>query len=530
MNAGPADKRGIKNPHFSQQQRALWHDLSMKAAEREPVEHLPPSTREQDDISSSDDTMISGRKYRLRPTPEQAALMAEIFGSCRAMHNAAVQQRNDAYEITGKSVSYQEQTRDLKELRDCLETAPWLKRVPSQVLQQALRDVDASYQRFFGGAGYPNFQKRGRNDSFRQPQSVKVRRLNKKWAEVHLANLGWVRFRMHRPLEGVIKSATVKLKAGQYYLSFQVEMPETSGVDNGGEAVGADLGVAHTVATSDGQFLDMPPHRPGEDERLRKLQKKLARQAKGSKRREKTKMAIAKIHARQARRRHDFAHKTSHALATGHRIVGAEDMRTKSMVRSARWTVEEPGKNVAQKRGLNKAIHEQCWGLILSLLDYKCDWYGSLLVKVPAAYSSQECSQCGHVHKGNRRTQSLFKCLKCGYTANADTNAANVIKGRALKLEAEQREVKRLQRIERKEARERAEAGRARALEARWAKRRLEKALLVEESLDEKDKGTCITAGGHPGAARGGYDVCGLRNENQAAGMSPAANLRTASP
>jgi len=507
----------------------------MKAAEKAPVEQLPPSTSEQDDISSSDDTMISGRKYRLYPTSQQAALMAEVFGSCRAMHNVAVQQRNDAYEIAGKSVSYQEQTRDLKELRDCPDTAPWLKRVPSQVLQQALRDVEAAYKRFFEGAGYPKFHKRGRNDSFRQPQSVRVRKLNGKWAEVHLAKLGWVRFRMHRPLEGVIKSATVKLKAGQYHVSFQVEMPEKRDADNGGEPGGADLGVAHTIATSDGQFFDMPPHRPGEDERLRKLQKKLARQAKGSKRREKSKLSIAKIHARQARRRHDFAHKTSHALATSHRVVGAEDLRTKSMVRSARGTVECPGKNVAQKRGLNRAIHEQCWGLILALLDYKCDWYGSLLVKVPAAYSSQECSQCGHVHKGNRRTQALFKCLKCGYTANADTNAANVIKRRALRLEAEAREAKRLQRIERREARKRAEARRAKALEARWAGQRLEKALLVEESSveessDEKGEGTCRTAGGHPGAARGGYVVCGLRNENRAVGMVPAANLRAASP
>jgi len=502
----------------------------MKAAEEGMSAEQPQASDEaKEDAITSDDTMISGSKYRLYPTSDQAALMAEIFGSCRAMHNVAVQQRNDAYKIAGKSVSYQEQARDLKELRDCPETAPWLKRVPSQVLQQALKDVEAAYKRFFEGAGYPKFQKRGRNDSFRQPQSVQVRQLNGKWADVHLAKLGWVRFRMHRPLDGKVKSATVKLKAGQYYVSFQVELPERCDAANGGEPVGADRGVAHTIATSDGRFEDMPPHRPGEDEHLRKLQKKLARQVKGSKRREKTKLSIAKIYARQAHRRHDFAHKTSHALATNHRIVGIEDLKTKSMVRSASGTVASPGKNVAQKRGLNKAIHEQCWGLILALLDYKCDWYGSLLVKVPAAYSSQECSQCGHVHKDNRKAQALFRCLKCGYAANADTNAANVIKERALKLEAEARESKRLQRIERKDKRKAAEAGRARALEARWAKQRLEKAL-AEKALGKRDDETCITAGGHPGAARGGYDVCGLRNENQAVGMVPTANLCAASP
>jgi len=490
-----------------------------------PTENLAPSGSDD----PSPEMVPGGRKYRLYPIDEQAALMAEFFGSSRSLHNTAVQQRKDAYKIAGKSVSYKEQAHDLKEVRDCPDTAPWLKKIPAQVLQQSLKDVDAAFQRFFKGkgeVGYPKFHGKGCNDSFRQPQDVKTRQISKKWGEVWLANLGWVRFRMHRKLGGTIKSATVKLKAGKYYLSFQVEMTERHNEDNGGEAVAIDMGVAHTVATSDGEFYDMPAHRTGEDERLRRLQKRLAKQVKGSRRHGKTKLQIAKIYARQARRRHDFAHKVSHTLATEHRLVGGEALKTVNMVKSASGTALNPGKNVAQKRGLNRVIHEQCWGLIFALLDYKCDWYGSLLVKCPAAYSSQECSRCGHIHKDNRKSQSVFKCVKCGYTANADTNAANIIKKRTLKLEKEAREAKRLQRIERKEERKKAKAKQAKMLETRWAKRRL------EEALEERgsDRKLCSTAGGQSVAARGGHEVCGLRNENQGRGIYLSTDRSTESP
>src|ERR1035437_1950305 len=169
------------------------------------------------------ETTIVGRKYRLYPDVIQAALMAECYGACRAIHNVAVQQRNEAYEIAGKSVSYKKQTTDLKEVRDDDEVAPWLRRIPSQFLQQSLKNVDAAYDRFFKGlGGYPRFHARGRNDSFRQPQHVKVRQLSRKWAEVRLQNLGWVKFRLHKPLGGEIRNATVERKAGQYFVAFQV--------------------------------------------------------------------------------------------------------------------------------------------------------------------------------------------------------------------------------------------------------------------------------------------------------------------
>jgi putative transposase len=268
----------------------------------------------------------------------------------------------------------------------------------------------------------------------------------------------------------------------------------------------------------------MPKHRAGEDERLRRLQRQLGRQVKGSRRHEKTKLAIAKIYARQARRRHDFAHKVSHTLATTHSLVGTEDLKVKNMTASASGTVENPGKNVAAKRGLNKAIMEQCWGLISELLDYKCEWYGSYHNKCSAVYSSQECSNCGHTHQDNRKTQALFKCVECGHTAHADTNGAKVIKKRNIEIAAQERAAMRTMRAEdvktKREAIERRRAQRETSGElAAWL------AIIAKQKL-EQGNNNCSTTRGQRVAARGGSEVLARRNENLVLGDSiPAPEL-----
>jgi putative transposase len=116
-------------------------------------------------------------------------------------------------------------------------------------------------------------------------------------------------------------------------------------------------------------------------------------------------------------------------------LIAIEDLRTKNMVASARGTLAEPGRNVAQKRGLNRAILNVGWHQFETMLGYKLEETGGVLVKVPAAYSSQECAACGHVDKENRKSQAVFVCIACGAVDNADTNAAKVIRDRALRGE-----------------------------------------------------------------------------------------------
>lgn len=362
--------------------------------------------------------------------------MHRFCGARRFVFNVGREQRELAYATTGRSPSYNRQTADLKELRDDPELAPWLKEIPKQILNQALKDLQRAYENFFeGNARYPRYKRRSDSrQSFRVPQHVEVRHLSRKWSEVKLQGLGWVRYRDTRPLGGKIKHATVSLEAGRWHVSIQVEVPDGYDAPNGGPAVGVDRGVVHTLVTSDGAFHDMPGRHAKEDERLFRLERKREHQRRGSRNQRKTKCKIAAIHARRARRRHDFCDKQTTVLATTYGAVFLEALHVKPMTGSARGTIDDPGTNVAAKAGLNRAILESSWGLVGRMLNYKCPWYGSTKIEVEPRFSSQECSRCGFTHKDNRKTQAEFLCIKCGYTDNADLNAAKVILGRGIAI------------------------------------------------------------------------------------------------
>jgi putative transposase len=195
--------------------------------------------------------------------------------------------------------------------------------------------------------------------------------------------------------------------------------------------VGVDRGVAVSAALSTGELLHTPGLTPGEQIRLRRLQQRLARAQRASNRRQRTKVAIARIKAREADRRRDWVEKTTTDLARRFDSIRVEALDVRAMTRSARGTVDQPGVRVAQKRGLNRAISRQGWGQLVGRLDQKI---AGRLERVPAAYTSQRCSACGHVAPENRKSQAVFACVACGAgPCHADVNAArNIAAGRAV--------------------------------------------------------------------------------------------------
>ncbi len=165
-------------------------------------------------------------RYRAYPSEEQVAKGRRIGGSCRQVKNLAKEQRDLTYRYSGKSPTYTLQTKSLKELRDDPVLAPWSAEVPAQVLQQALRDTDNGYQRFFAGeTGYPRWAKRSGWVSFRDPQGVEVRRLSRRWGEVKIQGLGWVKVRMHRLLVGkrICSAAYTEEPDGKVFVSVLME-------------------------------------------------------------------------------------------------------------------------------------------------------------------------------------------------------------------------------------------------------------------------------------------------------------------
>jgi transposase len=257
-----------------------------------------------------------------------------------------------------------------------------------------------------------------------------VRRLNRKTGEVRVPKAGWVRFRWSRQVPQDAKSFRVtRDRAGRWHVAFAV-VPEPVPAPGTGEAVGIDRGVAVSAALSTGELLQVPGLSAQERRRLRRLERRLARAQRGSNRRARVRLAIARLKARARDRRKDWAEKTSTDIAGRFDVIRVEDLKITNMTRSAKGTTEEPGRNVRAKAGLNRGILGSGWGLLVRRLQDKAP---GRVEKVRPAYTSQRCSACGHIAAGSRESQALFRCVACGYACNADVNAArNIAAGHAV--------------------------------------------------------------------------------------------------
>jgi len=388
-----------------------------------------------------------GRRYRLYPNRAQAERLTSWGHTRRAIYNLGLEQRQLAWRLCRQTIWSTQQCLDLTELRKILD---WVEDPPAQMLQQALRDLDQAYLNWWNPshpAGPPRFEKRSSTLRFRLPgQAIKVRHLNRKWSEVRLPKLGWVRFRRSRPLDGNVRNTIFVYTGGVWYVSFTVEAKPHQAPTNTGPEAGVDFGVvcAAYVSGEEAPRMTPPTLTSGEERRLRGLERRKARQLtyakkhKGgvySHRLRRTIREIARLQARQARRRLDFTHKLTTDLAKNHGLIAIEDLRVKKMTRSARGSVESPGANVRQKAGLNRAILDVAPGERRRQLEYKCSKYGSTLVAVPPAGTSQTCPACGVRDPASRPgCGRAFACVHCGHQAHADAVAAQNILNRAIAL------------------------------------------------------------------------------------------------
>jgi transposase len=217
-------------------------------------------------------------------------------------------------------------------------------------------------------------------------------------------------------------------RAGRWHVAFAA-IPEPVPAPGNGQVAGIDRGVAVSAALSTGELLHAPGLTARERKRLRRLERKLARARRGSERRRRVRLAIARLKARETDRRKDWAEKTSTDIARRFDVIRVEDLKIGNMTRSARGTRGNPGGNVRQKAGLRE-IMRSGWGLLVRRLQDKAS---GRVEKIPAAYTSQTCSGCGHRDPESRESQSRFRCRACGLTVNADVNAArNIAAGHAV--------------------------------------------------------------------------------------------------
>ena len=300
---------------------------------------------------------------------------------------------------------------------------PWLRAGSQTVQQQALRDLDQAWRNFYAGThGRPTWRREGVHEGFRVvgSQARRVEKLNRKWARALVPKVGWVKFRLSRKLPDAKSYRVTRERSGRWHIAFAV-IPEPIRAPGSGDIVGVDRGITVSAALSTGELLSCPGLTNPEQRRIKHLQRKLGRTERGSVRRGKIRAAIARLKARESDRRTNWVERTSTDLAKRFDVIGVEDLRIRNLTKSARGTKETPGRNVRQKAGLNRRILAQGWGRLVQRLEHKAP---GRVEKINPAFTSQTCIVCGHVASENRESQAVFRCVACGYSANADVNAA----------------------------------------------------------------------------------------------------------
>ncbi|MFI5294354.1 MAG: RNA-guided endonuclease InsQ/TnpB family protein [Thermodesulfovibrionales bacterium] len=360
-----------------------------------------------------------GYRFCLKPKPHHEAKLRQSSGCSRFVWNKALAIQKERLANKQFYLSYNELAGllvDWKKDRDLC----FLSAVHSQPLQQTLKDLYRAIRDAFDKTSrFPKFKKKGTHDSFRYPQSFVIN-----GNVIYLPKIGWVPFFKSREIEGTPKNITVSRHGKHWYVAIQVEIEVADPVHPSKNAVGIDMGVTRFATLSNGTFFEPLNSLKTLGTKLAKQQRKLFQKVKFSKNWHKQRARVNAVHARIAAARKDYLHKISTTISKNHALVAMEALKVINMSSTARGTKENPGKKVRQKSALNKAILDQGWYEFRRMLDYKQWWRGGHLVVVPPQHTSQRCPECGHIHPNNRSSQSVFRCLRCRYTANADYVAA----------------------------------------------------------------------------------------------------------
>ncbi len=366
-------------------------------------------------------------KYRIYPAKAQKSRLENQFSMCRHLYNWKLAERIEAYEKGGVSIGYNQQQNSLPELK---KERPWFKSVYSQVLQDVLKRLDKSYQNFFRRVnagekpGFPKLKKRGQWDSITYPQYKK-----RPDSVIDVPKIGKIKLVLHReiPEEAKVKTLTITRDAGKWFACFSVEIPFPAEPEQDlSSPIGIDLGLIDFFYTSDGEHIPAPKCLKKKENRLKRLQRRMAKSEKRSEKYRKLLKAIQKCHYRIRCKRTDFLHKAANFLLKKSGLIFYEDLKIKNMMRRPAPKQDEDGKylpnNASTKAGLNKSIADAGWGRFLDIVGYKALYSGKKTAAVPPHYTSQKCSACGNIVQKALSIRT-HRC-SCGFVSNRDLNAA----------------------------------------------------------------------------------------------------------
>jgi putative transposase len=360
-------------------------------------------------------------KYRLKPTVEQERALETVLWRCRVLYNVALERRK-TWSARGQGVgtTYYQQKAELPDLK---AACPEFGAIHAHILQDVILRVDRAFQAFFrrlkagDTAGYPRYQGKGRYTSFTFPEYGNGAMLD--GAVLSLSKIGRIPIRLHRPLEGTPKTVTIRREVDGWYVCISCAEVPMQPLPAAGQETGIDVGLKVFLVTTQGVVFENPQYYRRAERYLAKCQRRASRRLKGSHRRRKAVMLLAKAHQTVQRQRRDFHHKTALAVVQQNDTIYHEDLRVAGMVRN---------------RHLAKSISDAGWAQFRSILEAKAAYAGRRVVAVPPAYTSQDCSGCGE-----RVPKSLsvrtHVCPSCGLVMDRDENAARNIQraGQALR-------------------------------------------------------------------------------------------------
>lgn len=339
--------------------------------------------------------MIRTYTYKIKSTKAIDSKFNKWLGITRYVYNVAKECREESYR-KGVKINYFDLSKQLTEAKKEFE---WIRQVGSHTLQSTLERLESSYKKFFRGGGYPNWASKRKWNSVHFKGNIQIG--DKGFI---LPKFGLVKVFNLRIPKGEIKTACIIEEADGLYLKIVVRNHIVSDKSRENQSICAvDMGITNFLTTSDGLVIDNPRHLFKHLKSLRTEQRRLCRMKRGGKNYKKQCKRIQLIHLKVRRSREDFLHKQSSMLSKIYSTIIVEDLNISGMIKN---------------KGFSKYISDCSWATFFKLITYKTN-----VVKVNPAYTSQKCSKCKHIDRGNRKSQSQFKCVKCGYVENADLQA-----------------------------------------------------------------------------------------------------------
>jgi putative transposase len=375
-------------------------------------------------------------RFRLRPTARQHVALGQCLASHRELYNAALQERRDAWRLRETSVSYGDQSAQLKDIRAARpDVAAWSFSSQQATLRRLNRAFAGYFRRVKAGEapGYPRFKSAHRFCSVEWPKDGDGCRWQPDTHRVYLQGIGQVKVTVHRHVQGRVKTIQVCRDGRRWMLILSCDEVPTRPLEPTRAAVGVDVGIASFATTSDGRQVPNPGWGRAAAARLAAAQKVLARKQRGSNHRRKARATLAARHRKVANQRRNFHHHAARALIVRYDLLVVEDLRIRNLVRrpAPRPDPDQPGgflaNRAAAKTGLHRSIHDAGWAQFVSILRAKAEEAGRVVIGVDPRHTSDRCEACGHTAAENRASQAVFCCRGCGHTADADEHAARNI-------------------------------------------------------------------------------------------------------